>query len=61
MPWGKAEAEDLIRVGSWPCGEGLLVWGGRELLLEVVSPRGTQLRPLGRGWKELVDTKDNWL
>lgn len=61
MPRGKAEDEDLISLGSWACGEGLLVWGGRELLLEVLSPRGTPQRPLGRGWKELVDTKDNWL
>lgn len=62
------QAEDLIRMGddgqegSCPCGRGLMVWGGRELLLlEVGSPRGTQLSRLGREWKELVDTKDNWL
>lgn len=50
--WSGWEAGHVVRA-CW-CG-------GRELLLEVVSPRGTQQRPLGRGWKELVDTKDNWL
>lgn len=54
--WGWAGQE------CCPCGAGTVLWGGRELLsLEEGSPRGTQLSPFGWEWKELVDTKDNWL